>query len=160
MRELLPVGVRMFDGFRFMLSLSSWTEFTEWRICKRLQNNYQAYILRCFLRQQWQHHEPRTMAVELRPLTFDFWPLSLNSTSNASTYKLYLVIGKLYLNLCSSTYSIKFFTLRSSLFTKNAYLCPEFSRALPSQNIVGYELAFAISFESYSKRRKFQVFTP
>ena len=59
-------------ALRFMLSLSSWTEFTEWRICKRLQNNYQAYVLRCFLRQQWQHHEPRTMAVEL--WTFDFWP--------------------------------------------------------------------------------------
>ena len=37
------------------------------------------------------------------------------STSNESTYKLYLVNGNLYLNLCFSAYSIKFFTLRSSL---------------------------------------------
>jgi len=62
------------QGSKFMPSLSSWAEFTEWRICKRQQNNCQAHVHRCFLRQHDKDSmnlKQRLMALNLEPWTWN-----------------------------------------------------------------------------------------
>ena len=102
---------------RFMPSLSSWTEFTEWRICKRQQNNCQAHVHRCFLRQhdkdcmnleRWL--KAMVMALNLKPWTLNLKPWTLTFNLECGLWKSMRAVWKSVCAVWKSMFVVQMWT--------------------------------------------------